>query len=212
MTNQPLPRCKDDNGSVVLEFALILPFLATMVSGILELGLLFRQQNMLAGVAQAAARTGSHAGKDRSADRLTLASINAQLGQLPNTQLVKVVIYKSVALDGSLPGGCGASPSAIVSNGVGVNGSCNIYSPAQVAAAAAGTTYFGGTPSVSCAGGATSSLDRFWCPNDRRDTLATNPDFFGVSITADYTYVTKLFGAGPKQVNERAVFRVEVLG
>jgi hypothetical protein len=212
MTTPSISRCQGDHGSVVLEFALILPFLATMISGILELGLLFRQQTILTGVVQGAGRTGSHVGKGRNADQLTLASINSQLGNLPNTQLVKVVIYKASVADGTLPSGCTISPSSngTPSLGVGVNGSCNIYSPKQVELSTT-ATLFGGTPSTTCVGSSSTSIDHFWCPEDRIDSLSSNPDHFGVWVTANYSYVTKLFGAGPKAVNEHAVYRVEVL-
>jgi len=202
-------RCTDDAGSVVAEFALIAPFLVTLVLGVFEFGMLFRQQIEFSGVVQSASRSGSHVGKARSADQTTLTNLSAQISGLDaRTTVTRVVIYSATVANGSVPSTCTAAPSANSTTAVGVAGVCNIYSGQQMREAASSGLY-----SANCSTSAdTTSLDRNWCPLTRKDSLFASPDQFGVQVEADYAYITKLFGIAPKKLKEHAVFRIEVLG
>jgi Flp pilus assembly protein TadG len=197
-------RLRDDDGAVVAEFALILPFLVFLILGIFEFGMLFRQEIALSSAVQTAARTGSHSGKQPTADQLTLTNLSALATNISRTSIDKVVIYNSNSTtNGALPSNCATTPA-----GSGVNGLCNVYSFTQMNTAATSSTNFG-----DASGCTSTDWDRWWCPTTRDDQLATSPDQFGVSVTATYTYITKIIPwSTTKTITDYAVYRVEATG
>jgi Flp pilus assembly protein TadG len=204
-------RFDGDQGSVVAEFALVLPLLAGLLLGIFEFGMLFRQQIDLADAVQAAARVGSHAGKSRSADQLALSSLALSLPNLRNSAVTRVLIFKSTSTDGTISSTC--KSTATSGGGAGVSsvtlGYCNVYSWAQVQGAPAGTGFTSTAGTCSA-----TALDRFWCPTTRADSIIApgGPDQLGIQVELTYTYITKVLGGGTtRSLTERATFRIEAL-
>lgn len=207
-------RFHDDDGAVVVEFALILPFLVLVILGLIEYGYLFRQESLFSGAVQSAARIDSHtlsgatAATKRPADQFALQAIMTQFTSLKNVSLTRVIIYKAAASDGAVPGTCLAITG---SSGGGVNGSCNVFNsqqPLVAALATAGTAPASGFM-ATCTGSTGGDLDRYWCPTDRISDISSSPDWVGVYVEARYTYLTKVFGPS-RTITDRAVFRAEV--
>jgi hypothetical protein len=194
-------RYTGDDGAVIAEFALALPFIMMVVLGLLEYGFLFRQTNLLAGVAQAGARAGASGRDARDADKNLLATIYAQLPALKRATVSKVIVYKASAADGSLPPGC--LPSG------GQPAKCNVFSNADVTDAYNGTGQFA-SPLAPCTGNSGPMKDHFWCPTERVASMPGPPDWIGVYVELDYTTFTRFFPTLPRKIHDQAVFREEV--
>jgi Flp pilus assembly protein TadG len=202
-------RCHGDDGSVFAEFALILPLLAGMLMGMVELGVLFRQQNEFVTLTQLAARTAAQAGTARGADQSVLTAIRAGMSGLTNTKITKVIVYNA-DVEVMPTNACRTEPVNPTS-GAGkqaTDADCNIYTLEQINAATSSTNFTTGCAVMPTSG---TTWDKWYCPINRRDRLATSPSRVGVYVEADYEYITKFFGIGPKKVTEHAVYQVEVL-
>jgi hypothetical protein len=115
---------------------------------------------------------------------------------IPNTQIIRLIVYKSTTANGSVPSSClSVTPPG------GVNGACNVYSAAQISSLTQAD--FTGT---TCSG---SAPDRYWCPTDRVAAQANGADYLGVYIEVDHDYVTKLFPGGGITITDNAVMRLE---
>jgi Flp pilus assembly protein TadG len=205
----PAPRCQGDEGSVFAEFALILPVLATLLLGMVEMGVLFRQQTEFATFVQLASRTASQAAKSRGADQSILTAVRAGMGGLENTTITKVIIYN--ADSATKPSAACLATTPNPTTGAGQNNTtsdCNVYNLAQINAATSAANF---TNTCSTFATSTVAWDKWYCPTNRRDTLVSSPSLVGVYVEADYAPVTKLFGTGPRKLTENAVYQVEVL-
>jgi Flp pilus assembly protein TadG len=203
------PRCHGDEGSVFAEFALILPVLATLLLGMVEMGVLFRQQTEFATFVQLAARTASQAGKSRGADQSILIAVGAGMGGLENTTITRVIIYNGDTATKPSTACLATTPNPTTGAGqTSTTSDCNVYGLTQINAAATSTNF---TNSCATYSAGTVAWDKWYCPTTRRDTLVNSPSLVGVYVEADYAPVTKLFGTGPRKITENAVYQVEVL-
>jgi Flp pilus assembly protein TadG len=189
-------RARGERGAALTEFALMLPILIMLAIGILEFGLGWRDSMTVSNTLRAGARVGSNAGNDRLADFNTIEAVESAIKAIPNTQILRLIIYKSTTANGSVPANC----LSVTAPG-GVNGSCNVYSAAQISSLTAAD--FTGT---TCSG---SAPDRYWCPTDRISQQASGADYLGVYLEVDHDYVTKLFPGGGITITDNAVMRLE---
>jgi Flp pilus assembly protein TadG len=193
----PIQRIRGDEGAVVIEFALVLPFLLLLVSGVLEFGQAFRSQETIAVAARAGMRQASNLGKDRAADSLALQSIVSTLSSAKNITVNRIVIYRTTANDGSP-----TSALCLTQASGGVIAACNIYTWANAQAAPVGFT-------AVCTGNSGAALDHWWCPTDRKSSLTDPPDYLGVYINATYNGVTGILPGRQITLTDRAVARIE---
>ncbi|MFN2607209.1 MAG: TadE/TadG family type IV pilus assembly protein [Acidimicrobiales bacterium] len=184
-------------GAVLVEFALVLPFLALMAFGIVEFGLVRQDQLTVETAGRAAVRVGSAAGNSGDADKSLLLGLGSAITDVGLDNVQWVVVYRSTTADGSVPSGCGGSPPTSVS------GSCNVYTGAQLkviaSAAGAPASWFG------CGAG---SLDGSWCPASRQTTQAFGTDYLGAWVRAVHPLQTGFFGS-QVTIDDRAVMRLE---
>lgn len=195
-TGQSRGRVAGDHGSVVVELALVLPFLLLLVSGVLEYGQAFRSQESIAVAARAGMRQVSNLGDDRAADSIALQSIVSGLSNSKNLTVNRIVIYKTTASDGS------PTNSGCLTGTVSIAGACNVYTWAQAQAAPTGFT-------ATCTGSSGAALDKAWCPTDRKAALTDPPDYVGVYINATYNGVTGILPGRSVTLTDRAVTRIE---
>jgi Flp pilus assembly protein TadG len=197
-TRSPRRRLRSDGGSLIVELAIVLPFLILLVSGIFEFGLAYREKSNLSGALRSAARIDTTNGAARSADYLALQSFNLQMAQAKNITVNKVVIYKTTSLAGApLDPTCftSATPSAAYL--------CNVYTGGQIASLGADPlTHFG--TAVACVG----SWDLNYCPITRNDQQGDPPDYVGVWASVTYASSTGLL---PSTVvlTDKSVFRID---
>ncbi len=192
-------RLGESRGSVLVEFAFLLPFLALMAFGVVEFGLAWQDRMTVQASTRAGARVGSAAGATSDADKSLLLGLGSVIDELGLSNVDWVLVYKSTAADGAVPAAC-TSPAPH-----SVSGSCNAYSGSQLSQIVGGTapsSWFG------CGGG---SLDLSWCPAGRQTIHATGTDYLGVWVRARHPMLTGFFGS-VLTITDRAVMRLEPQG
>ena len=183
MSSRPVPerRLRGDGGSVMVELALVAPFLVLLVLGVFEFGNVYRDKTLLAGSLRSAGRTASQSGTISSADQLALTAFYASASKLKSATLQKVIIYKASSASGPPPAAC-LTASTSGTAPFGVSGVCNVYKGSQVSAAAAGLSTFNFSNPPNCTD--TTDWDHNWCWSTRVLTPAA-ADYLGVY--AEYT-------------------------
>lgn len=187
-----------ERGSTLVEFALVLPFLALMASGVIEFGLAIQDRMTVQAAARTGVRVGSAAGATVDADKNVLLGVGAALGNVGLDNVEWVLVYKSFTADGAVPASCANPPQA-------ASAACNLYTGAQLSQIVAGTapsTWFG------CGG---TALDRFWCPTARQTIQANGTDFLGVWVQAKHPMMTGFFGT-TLTIRSQGVMRLEPQG
>jgi hypothetical protein len=202
MTRRPSPRCRGDNGTAIVEFALVAPVLFVLVAGIFEFGFAWHSANLVERSVQNGGRAASNAGDSRLADYDALRALDATLAGSNAMTIKRVIIYKSDAT-GTLPASCDDPFQNPVGTGIkGVSGVCNVYSPEQVAQ----TNPLAGFPpgtGILCPG----DWDTNWCPLGR-DNSRPISDYIGVYVEANYRPVTQLLPT-TFTIERKAVFLLE---
>lgn len=194
-------RAQGDEGVVLLEFALVTPFLLLILFGMIEYGMAWRADNRLDGATANAARVAASSGQLSTADRDTLVALKATMPSDLLATLDRVVIYRSDTANGVVPSSC--VPASGSSSDIGVNTvsvRCNSYSGATVRAVTAGSmTGFGGT---------TGMKDSYWAPSARKDTVLGPPDYVGVYVRTVYRDTTVTFWQD-MTLTDSSVFRIQ---
>jgi hypothetical protein len=196
VTAGPARRATGDRGSVLAEFALLLPFLALMAFGVLEFGLAWQDKMTVQTAGRAAVRVGSSAGTNADADKSLLLGLGSAISDVGLDNVDWVMVYKSSTADGAAPATC-TTPTPH-----SVSGSCNAYTGAQLKHVVAGSapgSWFG------CGVG---SLDLSWCPASRQTTQAVGTDYLGVWVRARHPMRTGFFGS-EVTLRDQAVMRLE---
>ena len=194
-------RRASERGAVALEFAIMIPLLATLAFGAIEMGSAWRDSQSVLASSRTAARSLAQFGDQPEADLDALLSVDAAFAGSDMT-VQAVIIYES---DDTV--NAGGAPDACVTaaeSGLPYSGSenCNVYTGTDYtfALSASGSTRFG------CGGG---DLDTNWCPTSRDRNQAT-ATFIGVQVLAVRTSVT---GADlvvvPTELDQYSVMRLE---
>jgi len=200
-------RARGERGSIIVEFALVLPLLLMLVLGVIEFGTVHRNRTMISEGARSAARIESQAGNsvnpNPSADLYALTTFASATSSLVGATLLKVVIYKSTTVAGTVPAAC-LTATMNDSSPNGVAGVCNVYTPNQVAQAASGSP--AALASFGCASPGT--WDHQWCVSTRNATLA-GADWVGIWVQFQYKNQTSLLPYSSATLTDSAVFRIE---
>lgn len=193
-----------ERGAVALEFAVVLPLLATLAFGAIEMGSAWRDSQAVLSSSRTAARSLAQFGDQTQADRDALLSVEASFVDTPMT-VQAVVIYESddTVNSGGAPAACIASAIA----GVAYTGAenCNVYAGIDYATAVAA----GGDTNFGCGG---ADLDRNWCPTDasNRNRNQATATFLGVHVFATRSSMT---GSDlvpvPTELDQFSVMRLE---
>jgi Flp pilus assembly pilin Flp len=163
----------EERGAALVEFTFIAVLLFTILFGIVEFGLAFRDRLTVANATQTAARVGSALGDDLRADFEVLKSLEQSLQTLPNSGIGVVRYVDIFEADGvgepksSCPGG-----------------DCNryIYFPNFTA-----TCDWSPCPDPATGG----ALGGGWAADDvDRDVVLPNLDVMGVRVTFAHDWVT----------------------
>ncbi len=174
-------RVRGDNGSTLVESAIITPVLLLFVFGIFEFGFAFRDYLGVANATRDGAREASVAGNALDADYRMLRAIERASAALPDGALERIVVWEATGPDDTVPAGC--------ANGTASTGVCNVYSGADLTVP---ETSFGCQAVAS--GDPVDSPDRFWCPTGREVSVGAGLDYVGIYIRITHQYITGLFG------------------
>jgi len=188
-----------DRGAVLVELALVTPFLFTLVLGIFEFGQAWRERTSLHSAVRSALRIDTNTGSDRFADLNAVQSFNAIMSQSKSLTVQKVVIYKANAADGSP-----LDPSCFTSNTPADIYDCNVYLGSQIPF----LTVFNFAGTTTCTPQDNTNVDWRWCPLDRISTQGDEPDYVGIYAVTTYKSSTGLL---PKTVTftDKAVARID---
>jgi hypothetical protein len=193
-------RCAGDDGSVIVEFALILPLIAALVFGLVDYGLALRQDNQLTLSVASAGRRASTLATNRFADFEALRALAADATS-GDVTLEKVIIWKASSGTAPVPP---ASCLALTTGGVA--GVCNVYNASQVAQPNPAVGFkAGSSSSPTCASG---SWDTSWCPVGRNNS-ERSADFVGVYAEVRYTSFTYMIPSGGLDLSSGVVYRLE---
>ena len=193
-------------GGILVELALILPFLMSLCLAVLDLGLGFRADLNLANAVRAGVRVGAAQGTASGADHAILVSIGSGLGRINPSQVTAIVVFRAATAAGTVPPNC-LTPATRAAGGSSSD-ACNVYGTADLAGVLASPTVTPTTFTGTCPG---SRRDRFWCPTGRDNTAGINGvglDYLGVYLEVDHQTVTKLFGS-TLHLDDTAVMRIE---
>lgn len=196
-------------GAVLLEFAILTPFLFTLAFGVAEFGYQWVVGNRVASAVATAARVASSSGSSTDADRNVLLSLKSALPDSVLANVERVVIYRSNAA-GDIAPGCLTVGAGSGQSGSGVNYNadrCNTYNGNQLRNITA-TFSLGTSPN-------------FWPACHRRDRLASTvrpgcapsgfvpspPDYIGVLVVTSSPSLTQTFW-GDIELERRSVYRI----
>lgn len=196
-------RRRGGRGSVLVEAAVVFPFLATIMLGIIEFGFALHDDTVVTRTVQQAGRVAANQATDRFADYEALRIVNTSLQSLSSGDLERVIIFD--ATSGAKAPSAGCLAIAATDNLVkkGTTG-CNVYGPRQVK-----TTSLSGFQSSTVAldDCTSSSWDANWCP-PTRDRISTTPDRVGVYVEVTYGRFTGIL-PGDLTMNETKIFQLE---
>ena len=199
-------RAEGDRGLAMVEMAIVAPFLALMVAGIIEFGTVWRDNLTVTSSSRAATRVVSNLGDNNLADYEALLSLNSGLSAIDGYTLEYVMIYDAVAADGAPDPRCFDSGGDPVPNS---GGGCNVYTGVQVAAmqSLSCTTSCTEFPiTANCAGGLTADF----CPQQDRQTDQTlGLTSIGVWVRIERDYFTGIFPGDGVTIEDYTVMKVE---
>ncbi len=207
-------RLRGDDGTALIELALVIPFLFAVTMGILEIGFITKNNLTLTTSLRLATRSDAQTlsfTDRRYADYYALDIFRSTMQELKSAALNRVVVYKPTNGVGAAPANCltTAPQTGTAGNGVGY-ANCNIYGKDQLAALTTGTTQvdrFG--LSASTASCDSTDWDQFWCPTSRDNTLIGGLDSICVYGEFTYTYITKIIPGTTRTVSDKACTQVE---
>ena len=195
----------------MVEMAIVAPFLALLLAGILEYGTLWRDNLTVTSSSRAASRVVSNLGSDHLSDYEALLSLNAGLSAIDGYMLEYVMIYDASANDGAPSAGCfGGSGDPLKSTA----GNCNVYTAADVATVlsldcATGCAQF---PANSTCADAQSRTYAYCPASERSDSQMAGLSSIGVWVRISRDYVTGIFPGDGVTIEDYSVMKVEPVG
>ncbi|MEZ5229269.1 MAG: TadE/TadG family type IV pilus assembly protein, partial [Acidimicrobiales bacterium] len=95
-----------ERGSVLVELTMVLPLLITLVLGMMEMGMAWRDQQTIVQASRQGARVGSHLGDDATADQQAIEAALAVLDADQLANIRRIIVYKVTTADGAVPPNC----------------------------------------------------------------------------------------------------------
>jgi len=194
-------RGSGERGAALLEAAIVTPLFFSLIFGIFEFGLLFRNSLTTANAGKQGARSASVSGQRPDADYLILRSIEHGLQAMGTDDLELIVVFRASGPDDVVPPACLVSSQLDAGPG---SVACNRYTAADLALDIDDST---GTDlgNFRCS---TTAIDRYWCPADRETSISGGVEYVGVYVETSHSYITGLFGAGTP-LTETTILRLE---
>ena len=197
-------RGRGERGVAMVEMALVAPLLALLIGGIVEFGMLWRDDLTASASTRASARVVSNLGDDHLADYEALLALNAGISGLTNLNVDGVLVYEASAADGEPHASCFDGSGDPVASA----GRCNFYTAAQL------TAISGIDCSVACAefpddAACASGWATYFCPQLRSTDQGAGTSLVGIWVRINRDYVTGLFPGTGVTITDQTVMRVE---
>ncbi|MEZ5377591.1 MAG: pilus assembly protein [Acidimicrobiales bacterium] len=173
----------------MIEVAMVVPLLATLVLGVAELGFHVRDMQRITAASQAGARVVSSEGDARLADFDALMTMAAPLSDIAPADIERIIVFLPES-DGGLPLGCDTSS---------ILDKCNHYDGNSLALT---TSSFTGT--IDCG---VFDPDRFWCPLDRETDQGAGTDWIGVRVEVRHDSVAPFLP--DRTITDTTIMRIE---
>jgi len=183
---------RGERGVAMVEMAIMTPFLALLVAGIVEYGTLWRDDLTVTSATRSAARVISNAGNGEGADFEGILSLRAALTSIDGVTVEGMMVYKATAADGEPDASC-----FLAGNPRSANGQCNYYSAAQIQSLTAGDF-------SACTG-----PDASWCPTGRDVAQIGGTDNVGVWVRITRPYFTGILPGDGVTITDFTVMSIE---
>lgn len=204
-------RLHGDEGTAMIELALVMPFLFAITMGIMEAGFMVKNSLTLTTALRLSARSEAQSlgfSARRWAEYDALDMFRSLQLELKNATMNRLVVYKPTNTAGAAPTNC-LSTTPVYPNGTGFAG-CNIYGTQQLAdfaTASTKTSRFGSSASTTTCDA--NDWDRFWCTPTRGNSLVTGLDTVCIYAEFTYTYFTRIIPGGSRTLSDRACAQIE---
>jgi Flp pilus assembly protein TadG len=182
-------------GAVLVEAAFVTPVFMMMVLGIMEMGLAMNDKLAIAHTVRAGTRVASASGNDSYADYGIIQAVRREAAALPDTSIIRVVVYRASRFGEAPPQACMDGTSLTPANATAP--ACNVYVPSQ----------FDDVKS-RWACNVAESLDKYWCPTSRITSRSVGPNYVGVWMKVEHHWITQLFG-DTAILTDQSVIRLE---
>ena len=181
---------------MLAEAALTLPLVFMFVFGVIEYGLVFRDDLTVTNGSRDGARAAT-AFTDPLGDFKILQTMQESLQVVDEDDIERIVIYRATNDSTPVPAACLAIDPRVSHATTGMG--CNVYTLDDLAQ----PDRFGCDDPTD--------WDQGWCPGDRDvvgSSFAGDVDFVGVFVEIDHDFVTGFFGPG-MNLTETTVMRME---
>jgi hypothetical protein len=186
----------DERGAVIVELAMVVPILLTLVLGMYEIGMAWGASQTVVQASRGGARTASQLGTFGSTDQQALLAVLATFEDDVD-DIQRVVVFDASG-GPDLPPACDVPSSP-------AGQPCNIYRSLDFAAANDPLHFDSNGTSAGCGTGASSN----WCPDgDRSDSQLTATEL-GVFVEFEAERASRLFGSTPFTITRTTVMRIE---
>jgi hypothetical protein len=194
-----LRRRGDERGVAIVEASIVSILFFTLLFGVMEFGLAFRDYLTTANITRTGARTASGHGNEAQADYIILQSIKKAAVGKGNGTIDYIVVFNAGSYNAPL-----ATVNPACAAGTPVAGTCNVYTPADWNRP---STDFGCKPAVP-------SPDLSWCPTTRKISASVAsggpPDYIGVYVKFTHNNIFKILK--PQFVfRDQTIIRIEPL-
>lgn len=201
----------NERGSVIVELAIVLPLLMTLLLGMFEITMAWRTTQSLVQGTRSAARTATQLGENDLADQAALKAIEATFGD-DAVNITGVIIWEvpqdgnGFPTDDAVPSAC----LAAVNNSTPISPpaeECNVYGPDDIADIDNPTRFdaTGADDDLNCGIGRSSN----WCPSAERTARQVDATFIGVWIEYERDYVSHILPGDSHKIRQTAIMRVE---
>jgi hypothetical protein len=166
-----------------------------LLFGVIEMGILFRDNLTITNATRDGSRAAAASGGDADADWRILQTVKQSVAAANPNDVVRVVVFAATGTSDRPTSGCSAGTAAA--------GVCNVYTPSDFSRPAS---------DFDCS---VTAPDRPFCPGGTngsgvpyRDTRMPSLGFVGVYIEMTHHYVTGFFGS-TVTMRETSVVRIE---
>jgi Flp pilus assembly protein TadG len=188
---------RDERGAAIVEAGIVSLVFFTLLFGIIESGLAFRDYLTTANIARSGARVASGHANDVDADYQVVQAVQKAAKGIGNGTLNYIVVFKATDFTTSL-----ATMSPTCAAGTSVSGTCNVYTP---------TDFARPTTDFTCSA-TLPSPDKFWCPNSRKIAASTAsggpPDYIGVYVKVTHRNIFKIWRSS-FTFTDQTIIRIE---
>ena len=185
-----------ERGAVIVELAMVVPILMTLVLGMFEVGTAWSASQTVVQASRSGARTVSQLGTFGAADQQAVLAVISTFGN--DVDDIQRIIVFDASGGQALPAGCDVAGAP--------TGTCNIYRAADFALASDPLHFDSNGNTAGCgASGASAN----WCPDGDRDDSQLTVTEVGVYIEFESERVSGFFGSDPFTITRTTVMRVE---